>query len=148
MRISKLLGGNRPPTAIINGTSSGGIIQGSINPNGAAKSILSGAMTANVMVEAISVTGQGIINIAAVAQQADATARTHRLKITIDGVVVFDATSSPASGSQQGICAIGHATGGSLVFDQVYFNSGFRIEFASSISETAKQTVYVTYKLF
>jgi hypothetical protein len=147
MRISKLLGGNRPPSAIINGVSSGGAVNSNMLIFANAKSIVSGAVTANVLAQALTVSGQGVVNLLAIVQ-SDTVSRAQRLKITIDGISVFDATGSVTTVSNSGLCAIGSSSSSTVAFDQVYFNSGFTVEFSSNISETAKQTVYIVYKLF
>lgn len=79
----------------------------------------------------------------------DATLRTSRLKVTIDGSVVYDSTNS-AAGLAKIVVALGHMTdvyGGACVDGvPLLFDASLLIEYASSLTETDKASVgYIYY---
>lgn len=147
-------GGGRTPAAIVNAWSGGGVVAAYPVYQGSNKLTLSGAVSAGVLVTALNLTGAGVLKICAV-QAQDATARTMRLKVTLDGVAVFDATtasSTTASGIQ---LAVGHmlgpvVSGGiyTLLPDRVHFNSSCLVEIASSLGETNKIGLLSTHEVF
>jgi hypothetical protein len=156
MRISKLLGGNRPPSAIINGSSVTGytsfIVANSFgNVNGCVR-LLSGALTAGALKTLLSINGSGEINLLSISCM-DATSRTMRLKISIDGVVVFDSTCAATAAGGYGGHAIGATTyigTGNIApspFGKVVFNSSLLVEIASSLTETDKVAVLAVYQI-
>lgn len=109
---------------------------------------LSGAMTANTLKQILSVTGRGCINWLGF-WTADATSRTVRAKITIDGVVVLDSTSAAISTVLAGGIYIGEQYNGYVgEFDPTYFNQSLLIEMASSLTETDKLAIAYRYKTF
>lgn len=106
---------------------------------------LSGALTANTLATALSVTGGGYCSIAAV-QTADTTSRTLRLQVVVDGTTAFDATSAATTTSGAGIWAVGTNSGGSLFHGTpIRFNTSLVIKIASSITETDKLAVQYAY---
>lgn len=116
-----------------------------------AKTILSGALTANTLSTALSLNGPGVLKVAAV-QCQDATARTLRLQVTLDGTVVFDATSASIYKSGSGIFAVGFpvdTTSGtaeaSTGFEAISFKYSCVIKIASSVSETNKIALIAAY---
>jgi hypothetical protein len=154
--IEQFFGSQRPPKTIINGANAAAatctnIYSLSTSP---AKPTLSGSMTAATLKTALSLTGQGTVSYVAL-RANDATARTVRLKITIDGVVVFDpGVSASNSTAGRGITAVGAtiSDGTSLqtgvVLHPMYYNSSFLVEIASSLTETDSLTflsIYTTY---
>lgn len=148
-----MLGGgalNAPPTSIVNGYSTGGatpIVFGAALQSDL-KVALSGALTANVLATALSLTGRGVVSFAAAAA-VDATSRTHRIKITVDGVVVFDpGASAAAAAANAGCIAIGSLVTNNIVIpDNVPFNVSFLMEYASSITETNKTNFLYKYRM-
>lgn len=151
-RSSTMLGGgalNAPPTSIVNAFSANGatpITFGAVLQS-ELKVVLSGALTANVLATVLSLTGRGVVSWAAAAA-VDATSRTHRLKITIDGTVVFDATTAAAAAANAGCLAIGSlVTNNIMVPDNVPFNTSFLMEYASSITETGKTNFSYKYRM-
>lgn len=144
-------GGSTATTSVVNAHSSGGTTSGiqiaATAANGM-KSVLSGALTSGALATVLSVTGAGAVP-ALTAYTADATARTVRLKVTVDGVVVFDATSSSITTASHGIFAAGFV-GGSNTFQQgepIQFSASLTVEVASSLTETDKISVgYILYK--
>lgn len=113
--------------------------------------VLSGACTAGTLKTILSVSGKGALS-ALVFAQKDATSRTHRIKITIDGTVVFNQTTA-ASTAQDYVCVVigGAAPGATanywtLIEQPIFFNSSLLVEYASSLSETDKTSLgYVYY---
>jgi len=147
--LSQFTGGNVPPITIVNKFSSTAAPQNVTNVAVSAKTYQSGALTANTLATATGlgqVTGSGKIKLLCLYTN-DATARTLRLKVTIDGTSVFDSTSSSVSSSIYGVFAVGFADASGTVFheDGIYFNSSFKIEIASSLSETDKIAVGLVY---
>lgn len=112
--------------------------------------VLSGAMTANTLKTALSVSGRGKINWAAVYAN-DGSARTLRMRVTIDGLVVLDSTSASFMESDRGFVGIGAGKGTSTpiaVFQPLRFQSSLLIELASNVTETDKATFAYNYEVF
>jgi hypothetical protein len=121
-------------------------------PAAGATAALSGAMTAATLKTALSITGRGRINWAAIYCN-DATARTLRMKITVDGSVIRDTTSASISTANGGFVGLGggfyNGTFATAVFYQpVRFGESLLIEIASSVSETDKATFAYAYEVF
>lgn len=129
----QFVGANRAPATLVNSFSSGTPAPAALTLTMSAET-LSGAVTANTLKTLLTHTGAGCLKFAAVYAK-DATSRTLRLKITLDGTAVFDSTSSAATGANNGIVAVGATTG---AFERVFYNSSCVIEAASSLSETDK----------
>lgn len=111
------------------------------------KSTLSGAMTANTLTTVLSVTGGGVLNIlGAIAN--DTTSRTIRMKLTLDGVVVFDSTSSAITTAAMGGFCVGQGEQATVTafYDAIPFTSSCLFEVASSLTETDKLTFYTRYR--
>lgn len=117
--------------------------------------VLSGACTANTLKTILSITGAGTISFLALAH-VDATSRSSRVKITVDGVVVFDATSGASANNSMAVELIGAAQAISRFDAQNYsyrihehdidFNQSLLVEYATSITETDKTRFgYVYY---
>jgi len=154
--LSQFSGGARTPKAIINNTSSGGTydVVGPSNPLqiSVAKKAITGGLTANVLTTVLSLSGSGAVGFLAVTG-ADATSRTHRCKVTVDGVVIYDATTSACTAAHLGIVVIGSVTatvasGYHAVLDSVPYQSSFLVEYASSLTETGKTNVYYVYRTY
>jgi hypothetical protein len=113
-------------SAIINYCSAGGVL---VDPtNAGAVDILPGAVTANVLKTVISETGRGRIDYLAIGNGLGST-KTIRLKITIDGNVVFDATSASNTGNIYGLIAV-------YAGCSVEYHSSLLVEGATSVSGT------------
>jgi len=152
-------GGEKTVTKIVNNQSSGGNYSSfsnmdSIWSNIPAKIVSSGSVTANTLKTILSITGAGYLDIVGISS-VNTTARTHRIKITLDGItspqVAFDATSQEISTSYYGMLAIGNATSiGSFQIPTAlptYFAKSCLVEFASSLTETDKQYLLYAYRL-
>lgn len=113
---------------------------------------LSAALSAGVLSTALSISGSGsgYLDIFA-ATSVDATSRTHRVKITIDGTVVFDATTAAVSQADGGIVPVGNivtsASTKTIMPFPMRFVSSCLVEYASSLGETAKTNYYYAYRL-
>ena len=138
--------------SIVNGFSSGGPTSVVMAANGC-KEILSGALSAGVLATVLSVTGGGVIDRLALYTK-DATARTLRLQVVLDGVTAFDSTSASTSTTAAGIIAIGtvvlaEAAGSIYSFmtgAAISFNSSCVIKVASDLTETDKIAVLISYR--
>lgn len=143
-----LLGGERPPTSIVRGLMGMGVYAGL----GGEKVTLSGALTANTLKTMLNISGAGVLKACAV-QALDATSRTLRLKITIDGVAAFDPGASAANTTlNSAIVGVGgittyNSTTFMLAFERIPFNTSCLVEIASSLSETDKLALLYAYEL-
>lgn len=142
------------PTGLLNGASAFKVMNsptagffsgGYIN----AKTVLSGATTAGVLKTILSLSGSGVLSLFAMGS-ADATSRTHRAKITLDGVVIFDATSIATANTNYVHCAVGNivsiiaSTHALIDFEPLSFNTSLLIEYADSLSEV--DGAYMCYR--
>lgn len=143
----------RAPTSLVNAANVATFTPVVVTPSSAVgcKAGLSGAMTADTLKTLLTITGPGRLDIAAIAS-ADTTSRTMQMKITLDGVVVFNPGMTAATTTlTAGICAVGAintAASTMPVSGHVYFNTSCLVEFASSISETDKLNTYLRYQTF
>jgi hypothetical protein len=118
-----------------------------------AKADLSGGVTANILKTYFSDTGAGVISSLAV-KVNDATSRTIRVKVTVDGspTPVFDSTSAASSVNVRGliVCGSGSFSSAGIVpeIPPIYYKSSILIEFASSLTETDKFTIFRTSAKF
>ena len=150
------LGGFRVPKQIVNLCSSG--ISDWITTGGghgaSSQHLLSAALTANTFKVALQIIGSGELNFIAL-QALDATARSIRLRVTLDGVVVFDPPATAIAGTGFGLRAIGQSNkfGMSQSFPQeayevVPFAAEAKVEILSSLTETDKLGLLVAYKTY
>jgi hypothetical protein len=148
---SQFSGGANVPKALINAFSAGGRKAQITNLAGETpvKVVATGALTAGVLSTVLSLTGKGSVCFLGCVG-ADTTSRTHRLKVTIDGVVVFDATSSACTATYQGVTIIGHAgpTSNDFSYLDTAYNQSFLVEYASSLTETAMTNIGYLYRTY
>ena len=152
---SQFFGGNKPPITVVNGTSTNGsapdFVPGAPVTFSGAKRAASGALTANTLTTVLSLTGKGSLSFFGCAG-IDATAREHRIKLTVDGVVVFDGKTVSTAAINSGILLVGSLCNFGAVYvaipDSLYFSSSLLIEYASSVSETAKTNFYYQYRMY
>lgn len=151
--ITRFASGNRATKQIINNVSTAGFpwagVRSSIQ---GAKSVASGAMTANTLKTVISVSGSAGVMDYLTIKTVDATSRTLRVKITVDGVVVFDFTSAATTTTNDIACIISSTTDASANAPEpselkLTWNNTLLIETASSVTETDKFTYYYRYNL-
>lgn len=120
-----------------------------IATTGQTKIVLSGTQVAGVLAPVLSLSGKGAIGFLACAN-ADATSRTHRLKVTIDSIVVWDATSPASVSMNNWLFAIGcalpfGAAQAQVIPDYLQFNKSLLVEYASSLSETGQTVLAYKY---
>jgi hypothetical protein len=135
---------DKPPTALM-GRGGAAALLSNLHVNAAA--ILSGALTADAYKTVLTVSVPGVLKLCA-ASATDATARTVSLRITLDGVVVFDGGVATAS-SSVGLIAVGampSATNGAVSFDRIPFNT-LEVAIKSSLAETDKVQALTAYDL-
>lgn len=137
--------GNLPPKSIVNYYSSGG----TSSPLGAfvslgIKSALNGAGTAGVLTTVLNITGSGVLEFLG-AQSINSTARTIRLKLTIDGTVVFDATSNSIAAPSTGVMAAGIKLASFAQLAAYAFKYSMKVEVASSLTESGGINVGYQY---
>ena len=147
-------GSAMPPTKLItNYFSAGGTYVGPVAPSATGgATIASGALTAGVLAQVLSVTGSGEVPMMGLLT-ADATLRTIRLQVIVDGTTVFDATSGNIASNATGIFAAGAqiaSSGPSLgtVNDvPIRFSQSLVVNIASSLTETGRQNfIYNLHK--
>lgn len=135
-----------PATALITSSftaspqASAGDIRGS-SANGAT-SAFSGTLGVGVLGTLLNITGAGWVPLLNAAS-SDATARTVRMRVTVDGTVVFDATSATVGTAGRGIFAAGMVTNTGVVeqAQPIRFNTSLRVEAATSLAENGGVTV-------
>lgn len=142
--LSQFVGG-QSTTNIVNYYSSGSVISAAISEaNANAKKLTAGSLTAGVLAQSLSITGAGEISFLAVTSD-DTTSRTVRAKITVDGVVVFDATSSATTTANTGLVVVGSVASAAYFvhINPIIFRTSLLVEVASSLTETGGvNTVY------
>lgn len=106
------------------------------------RQILAGTTVANTYKTALSVTGAGSLLFAALATN-NATSRTIKMRITIDGVQVSERTGTAMASLGKAIVAVGAIDGAAsapgtvpITFGDVRFNKSLLIEVQSSLAET------------
>lgn len=141
-------------TSIVNRFSTNGATALNLtNLNQYGRSYASGALTANTLSTVLNVSGRGRIDLLGVYTE-DTTSRTIRVKITLDGTVVFDATSAAITSVFGGVMPIGGAqytSSASLtfaMFQPIEFSQSLVIEIASSLTETNKLTSVINYQTY
>lgn len=140
--------GEPPIGSIVNNFSTSGASGANLtNVSAAGKEYLSGALTANTLATVLSVTVGGTVNLVAV-RSVNGTTRTIRVKITLDGVVVFDATSASIAVANTGVVPVGfvrYSTDLAVTFQPISFSKSMLIEIASSLTETDLLNTVVNY---
>lgn len=147
--LSQFSGGIPTPKVIVNDVSTTGWVASGASVSSSAtyasaKAIASGALAANTLKTILQITGSGGIQWLSL-HCADATSRTLRMKITIDGVVAIDSTSAAIAGSGYGGVYIGAGAQTNVNVSPMYFKKSLLIEIASSLSETDKLVTSVNY---
>lgn len=146
---------SRSPTSIIQSNSTNGYTPEAVvstagnglNLRVNAKEILSGALTAATLATVLNLTGGGVISYLSIFA-VDATARTLRLQLVIDGTTVFDSTSASNSTADRGSLIIGsQASSGWPAEYAIPFNASLVVKIASSLTETNKIGIGVKYRL-
>lgn len=115
------------------------------------KVVVPGACTANTLKTILSLSGKGVISALGVGS-GDVASRTHRIKVTLDGVVIFDATTAATTNLAIAFMAIGSinylvtSVTATVAFEPLAFNQSLLVQYASSITETDK--AYIGYRYY
>jgi len=116
----------------------------SLAANSAARNSVSGALTANTLVDLINESGSaGYLSQLSIFS-FDATSRTLRIVITVDGSIIYDFTSAAfTSGGAPGgaILAGNYSSGNAYSLPPIYYTNSIRVQYASSETETGKFTI-------
>jgi len=115
---------------------------GSLGQSSTAKNSVSGALTANTLVDLINESGSaGYLSQLSIYCN-DATSRTLRIVITIDGVVRYDVTSAAIASSNGGAVLAGSVSSTNpQALPPIYYTNAIRVQYASSVTETGKFTI-------
>jgi hypothetical protein len=115
--------------------------------SGAVKAVGSGALTAGVLSTIFSKTDGPCEMSHFTLRTLDTTARTMRLKCTIDGVVAFDYTSASTSANNAGVAIAGVVSPiVTTKLSPIRSLQSLIIECASNVSETDKFTAEYAYQ--
>jgi hypothetical protein len=145
------LGGFASTRAVINFYSTGGTAAYPGASNHFGRELLSGPLTANTFATVLSATGKGEVPLLS-CYTKDGTSRTLRLRVTVDGVVVFNPTATTATTTNgAGIFAAGipltGVSGPLIQGAPIRYNSSLLVEVASSLTETDKLAIgYVLHQ--
>lgn len=138
--------GRTRTTSLVGGAAAVAGLNTSVNNSGNIATALSGICSAGVLKTAIQVNGAGRLNLFA-NYAVDATSRTVRVRVTVEGVIVYDRTSAAITVVGTGLMAVGAPiSAGGVVFQPIDFYTSLLIEIASSLSETDKTTVAYNYE--
>jgi len=110
-----------------------------IGVNSCARNSLSGALTANTLVDLINESGSaGYLSQLSI-YCIDATSRTLRIVVTVDGTGIYDFTSSAITAANSGAVLAGnHSSGNNSALPPIYYTNSIRVQYASSVTETDK----------
>lgn len=115
-----------------------------VGQNLAARNSISGALTANTLVDIINESGSAGYISQLTIYAFDATSRTIRVVITVDGSNIYDFTSAAfTSGSNPtGVVLAGQLTSSSsFSLPPIFYTNSIRVQYASSVTETGKFTI-------
>jgi hypothetical protein len=106
------------------------------------KEVLSGALTANILATVLSLTGPGEVPLLT-SYTKDATVRTVRTVVIVDGVTVFDFTSASFGVANRGAIVAGQLADAGLSFyvtqgNPIRFSVSLVVQQASNLTETDK----------
>lgn len=130
-------------------TAAGWAPAGSMSAPAGSRSSVSGALTANTLVDLLNESGSaGEISQLSIYTN-DTTARTIRIVITVDGTGILDATSASIAAANLGgfwAGVGGGLTGFALQLPPIKYTNSIRIQYASSLTETGKFTTALAYQ--
>ena len=109
-----------------------------------ARAVLCGALTASTLKTILNVSGSGIIFWLG-SWATDATSRTLRARLTLDGVVVYDSSSTALGALGAGSIVIGGGATSAALLSAVPFKLSMLFEVSSSITETDKFGIGFNY---
>ena len=115
-------------------------------------SFLTPACNAGVLLTVMNLRGPGVLSFLACCS-ANTTLRSHSLKVTLDGVVIFSATCDPVASPVYYFPVLGglsltaqNVANSTVVTEPIFYNESLVVEYASSLSETAG--AFIGYKYF
>lgn len=120
-------------------------------PDGKNEAILyqSGSLTANTLATMFSFSGAISVSQLLILV-TDSTARTLRVKITVDGEVIFDRTSASISTANYGICFSGvydfNSTASKISLPPIVATNSLLIEWCTNLTESNKINGYLIYQ--
>lgn len=135
--------GNNATTSLYNACSTAGYTPiTSLSVNSSASNSTSGALTANTLVDLINESGSaGYLSQLSI-YCTDATSRTLRIVVTVDGTDIYDFTSAAISAANSGAVLAGnHSSGNNSALPPIYYTNSIRVQYASSVTETGKFTI-------
>jgi hypothetical protein len=151
--LAQFVGGYGPIATIVNffsggGTSytSGSLVASTLN-NTKETVPTAGSLAAGTLSTVNNITGRGRLNLLT-AYTKDATPRTVRCQVIIDGATVFDATSNSVAGVGYGMVPVGVMDGAasSQVFQPIDFYTSCVVKVASSLTEADKVATGINYE--
>ena len=114
----------------------------SVGQSSTAKNSTSGALTANTLVDLINESGSAGYLSQLSFYCNDATSRTLRVVITVDGTGIYDVTSAAMAGSNVGAVLAGALSSTNpQSLPPIYYTNSIRVQYASSLTETGKFTI-------
>ena len=135
-----------PPKVIVNYCSDGSLAPVYTYISNSAKTYNT-ALDAGVLTEILAVSGAGVVDLALV-YKTDVTERAITLKVVIDGVTAFNATSAADTTANNALIAVGiysrtdgTLNGGGINPQPMVFNSSLSISIKSSIGEVSGKLV-------
>lgn len=142
--VSQVLGGSIQATkALYNACSAAGYTAlTGVGQITVAKNSASGALTANTLVDLINESGSaGYLSQLSIFTN-DATSRTLRIVVTVDGASIYDITSAAMTASGSGAVLAGAVSSTNpQALPPIYYTNSIRAQYASSVSETGKFTI-------
>ena len=141
----------RVTKSVIHGTSTTGTGPQSGLYTASAREVLSGALTAATLKTLLTISGAGEL-AHLMAYTKDATSRTLRCKVTLDGISVFDATTPAFAATSFGTVVAGviYESPSTVITHRapLRFSTSCVVEVASSLSETDKLAIGYTAQTF
>lgn len=115
---------------------------GYVQSSSIAKNSVSGALTANTLVDLINESGSAGYLSQLSFYCNDATSRALRVVITVDGASIYDITSGTISGSNQGAVLAGSVSSlNPQALPPIYYTNSIRVQYARNQNETGKFTI-------
>ena len=114
---------------------------GSVNTIGTAVNSVSGALTANTLVDLINESGSaGYISQLSIYTNG-ATARTLRIVVTVDGTAIYNVTSASITANNRGAVLAGQISEANAhALLPISYTNSIRVQYASNLTETGKFT--------
>jgi len=133
--LSQFVGGRLATRAIVNTWSVNGAAQSDLTIAIVGCVLVpSGLMSAGVLKQLLSINGSGDISSLCVANSG--VNQTIRVKVTVDGVVVWDYTTASSSGVVVGAFLTGRPTVSAAQTGPIVFKTSVLVEAASSVNGT------------